>query len=310
VRKAPACARVEAGRNGRSDGTGGIVRVCIRTLPGPWPALLGPQWVQGPSLGGGAQSLHQAPGSLADLPGGRVAGVSGDSERKAIKALWKVGAGAALGGPVGAFAAAVGEVIDFLSEAPRLEGAEEARDELIRETFLEHARRFSRLLEAHAADVEARTFNAEELVAIVRQLQEEARRAVTEERARMLAAASAGAFRPDLDVETKSRVMRALLELEPSDVASLREIATSPEVTPAEGLFLDGHRVWRYPHRYLYDARDVIDRLRGCVTVEQKAYTAATHHKPPRLQVRVTTLGRALLAFLETYRPEEGAAHP
>jgi hypothetical protein len=60
--------------------------------------------------------------------------------------------------------------------------------------------------------------------ALVTHLARAAAQATTEDRMRMLAAAAAGVLTPDLDSEMRSRVARAVEQLEPSDVIALRRV--------------------------------------------------------------------------------------
>jgi len=64
-----------------------------------------------------------------------------------------------------------------------------------------------------------------EEAALVTRLARAAAQATTDERMEMLAAAAAGILTPDLDSEMRSRVSRAVEELEPSDVIALRDVA-------------------------------------------------------------------------------------
>lgn len=63
-----------------------------------------------------------------------------------------------------------------------------------------------------------------EALALVRPLYDEALRSPASERIRMLAHAMAGLFKPNYELEMKSRVSRAVGQLEPSDVHLLRDI--------------------------------------------------------------------------------------
>ncbi len=60
--------------------------------------------------------------------------------------------------------------------------------------------------------------------ALVTHLARAAAQATTEDRMQMLAAAAAGVLTPDLDSEMRSRVARAVEQLEPSDVIALRVV--------------------------------------------------------------------------------------
>lgn len=75
-----------------------------------------------------------------------------------------------------------------------------------------------------------------EATALVVRLLPEAAAATTQERRRLLTSALAGLFKPDLSSEMRSRVSRAVMQLEPSDVVELRELDKAyrtPGVTPA-----------------------------------------------------------------------------
>jgi len=63
-----------------------------------------------------------------------------------------------------------------------------------------------------------------EVAAVVMRLFPEAVMATTALRRRMLAHALAGLLQPDLDSETRSRVTRAITQLEPGDVRELRKV--------------------------------------------------------------------------------------
>lgn len=70
-----------------------------------------------------------------------------------------------------------------------------------------------------------RSLQAGEGDALVTRLLRDAAQATTDDRMHMLAAAAAGVLTPDLDSEMRSRVTRALEQLEPSDVIALREVS-------------------------------------------------------------------------------------
>jgi len=70
-----------------------------------------------------------------------------------------------------------------------------------------------------------RSLRRGEASALATELVQAAARATTEERMKMLAAAAAGVLTPDLDSEMRSRVTRAVEQLEPSDVIALRRVS-------------------------------------------------------------------------------------
>lgn len=87
------------------------------------------------------------------------------------------------------------------------------------------------LRQKDASVVEAleRSLQRGEADALAAALLRAAAQATTKHKMRFLAAAAAGVFTPDLDSEMRSRVSRAVVELEPSDVVALRRaLATSP----------------------------------------------------------------------------------
>ena len=70
----------------------------------------------------------------------------------------------------------------------------------------------------------AESLHAGEADALVTHLARAAAQATTDARMKMLAAAAAGILTPDLDSEMRSRVARAVEQLEPSDVIALRKV--------------------------------------------------------------------------------------
>ncbi len=102
----------------------------------------------------------------------------------------------------------------------------------------------------------------------------------TRERMRMLCAALAGIWRPDLEAELRSRVGRAVLELEPSDVVSLRTLAVRE----------------RGPGALRLGPEDEWLVRAGCVAEDAKVGGRGVY---------VTTVGRALLDALRTWMPEK-----
>jgi len=70
-----------------------------------------------------------------------------------------------------------------------------------------------------------RSLQSGEADALITRLTREAAQATTEERMRMLAGAAAGVLTPDINSEMRSRVARAVEQLEPSDVVALREVS-------------------------------------------------------------------------------------
>jgi hypothetical protein len=121
---------------------------------------------------------------------------------------------------------------------------------------------------------------AREAGALFSSLLREAAESSTRERMRMMCAVLAGVWRPDLDAELRSRVARAVLDLEPSDVLYLRALAAD-EGRPGVVLRLGPQGEW------LVRA--------GCVLDESGRVGGA---------VRITDVGHALLAAVATWAPE------
>jgi hypothetical protein len=118
----------------------------------------------------------------------------------------------------------VGQRLSKLTEQGRFETA---RDNMVRETVwaLEAA------VKSLDASVQAAEMTDEQVVALIYPLWEQAILSATSERRRMLAGALAGMLHPDLAVETKSRLQRAISNLEPSDVRVLRILEATPPIS-------------------------------------------------------------------------------
>lgn len=117
----------------------------------------------------------------------------------------------------------------------------------------------------------------------------EAAQATTTERMRMLAHALAGLYTPDLDAEMRSRVSRAVLALEPSDVVALREVITG-ETLRAKATAVGGEfrTSWPLEHEPVLEALIVA----GCIQDDNKT----------RGGLYVSALGRAVVKALELWR--------
>lgn len=130
-----------------------------------------------------------------------------------------------------------------------------------------------------------------------------AAQATTEERMHMLAAAAAGVFVPDLDSEMRSRVTRAVAQLEPADVIRLRGVA--------ERRGLEGSS--KSIDVTLGTSRGVLVAS-GCMAVLQedeelghRLAEAARRGSTPKLRThaRVTIVGHAVLRALDEWRSSE-----
>lgn len=171
----------------------------------------------------------------------------------------------------------------------------EARQELL-EDFVFEAREAVRQLTRRAA------LDEREARALFDRIAREAGYASTAERSRVLAHAVAGLFAPDIDSEMRSRVARAIVQLEPSDVVLLRNI--EKRTTPIAR---------RSPQADALEAA-------GCVVVEteqeglgEALARAARRRRPLRtldartkVSFRLTALGVAVLASLRTWKTDGG----
>lgn len=167
------------------------------------------------------------------------------------------------------------------------------RDEAIFEitqAFRQHLKYHEARDQEYADKVRA-TLNEREAQALFHRLLVEAAQATHRERVRLLACALAGLIAPDVDVETRSKVSRAVLDLEPSDVLALRKaIAAEPFRNPTEP------RVGGEALPYQVVAGDLAYEgliHAGCLA---PAYTWGNG-------VYVTRLGEAMAKTLELWRP-------
>ena len=111
-----------------------------------------------------------------------------------------------------------------------------------------------------------------------------AAQATTEGRMKMLAAAAAGVFTPDLDSEMRSRVSRAIMEFEPSDVLELRRLMEADQ--RSGGSYVAGRMRLEW---------EPLERA-GCI---KNATMLAGHG------ILVNDLGRMVLTALESWAPAE-----
>ena len=134
------------------------------------------------------------------------------------------------------------------------------------------------------ADVASRLASAldeREAQALFIRLLPEVALATTQERMRLLAHALAGLHRPDLASEMRSRVTRAIMQLEPSDVVELRKLDAA-ERSPGT-----------HPAPMMTPEREPLI-VAGCV-LDRSMFAGNT--------LSVSRLGRALLSTLETWSP-------
>ncbi len=119
------------------------------------------------------------------------------------------------------------------------------------------------------------------------QLHGEALKSVLRERMRLMCAAKVGIFKPDLDIEMKSRVSRALASLEPRDVLLLRELETSHGREAFQAR-------WDEPGTYSNAA--LVQA--GCLGIPPGKVWGSTMNQ-------ITELGRAVIRFVDTWQPED-----
>lgn len=190
---------------------------------------------------------------------------------------------------------------------PRWDGA---RDAL--QLNLQEAIDRERTRDAEFTDRLKRSFENGEANAVAALFIREAAQATTDERMRMLAEAAAGVFTPDLTSEMRSRIARAVAQLEPSDVLALRRFAQP-----------HGGAIVRTSSRTAFLARGA--RMRsatdseaallaaGClVLVQDQTPPFLSKEKPPEWQVLpiMTPVGRAVLNALREWTPSSGPSAP
>jgi hypothetical protein len=131
-----------------------------------------------------------------------------------------------------------------------------------------------------------------EIGALFPKLLREATEASTRERMRMLCAALAGMWRPDLEAEMRSRVARAVMELEPSDVLALRRVLSAPTmaVSDTDVLRADATRSGVVRHAVEYEGL-----LRAGCVADANVYGGGVY---------ITQLGRATAMALEAWDME------
>lgn len=204
--------------------------------------------------------------------------------------------------------------VEWLSDAKH---RQELGDELDREFFenvQEHLDALCRLLETVQHEAQRTHWKAvgpEETLILIEQYREHSHRSAQAERRSMLAAAAAASFRPDYDVEMKSRAERALANLEPSDIAALRAYIKHQDVA---GGYWSNMRVF-FSDLPFANRQALLQA--GCISLSQHLDTGESDFKPagrqqaPRLRENpiVTPIGGAVLNMLATYKPDEAAAN-
>ncbi len=128
-----------------------------------------------------------------------------------------------------------------------------------------------------------------EFIENFRRLAQEAASSSAEDRRRLFAVAIASGLRPDFEQEERSRIVRALLMLETSDILRLRAIDNPP---PPTGVGSGWPSAPQPPHMRDYTAEMSEEALRGalCIPFDQH-------------QMGLTPLGDAVLRFVEDWQP-------
>lgn len=146
------------------------------------------------------------------------------------------------------------------------------------------------------------TITAHEAIVLIEQYRDHAARSVLEERRKLLAAAAAATFRPDLDVEMLSRAERAMATLEPSDIEALRILR---QIIRREEWTLIGRNA---EARALFDGLPLTNRIAleqsGCVIITGPTERGLGRPQHPDNRI-VTPLGETVLTLVETYKRDE-----
>lgn len=193
---------------------------------------------------------------------------------------------------------------------------DEFRNERDREFLDEVQRQLVDLVQlAESAKLEAQrtsqqAITVQEAIVLIDQYRDHAARSVLDERRKLLAAAAAATFRPDIDVEMKARAERALAILEPSDIVVLRKWVKQIESVKSNSEAISLFNGYPLTNRMALEQS-------GCVILQSKLDVDDQAPRwdlaPPSPRLRhiaiVTPLGAAVLLLLETYRdPSHSAA--
>jgi hypothetical protein len=147
----------------------------------------------------------------------------------------------------------------------------------------------------------------EEAAAITGRLIGEAVFSATKDRRRLMAAAMAGAFSPDFEIEQKSRITRAVAQLEPSDIVALRDIDKGTPV--GHGLLISMEAMQEVRRKRAMS----LDALAGAgclveVVVQKERTEVSGIPRPERREHRLTDLGELTLKFIADWEPSAQGA--
>lgn len=132
----------------------------------------------------------------------------------------------------------------------------------------------------------------EQFAALFARLFPEAVLAPTRERRRLMAAAIAGIITPDIALEEKSRVVRALAGLEPSDVLHLRIFVKDMRVPDAE------IQLWRQLGNGQPHSQVALENA-GCLVWREGQNKSGYF---------ATSLGKAVVKYLEDWSPTDSVS--
>ena len=170
---------------------------------------------------------------------------------------------------------------------------DELRREMWEEITAETSAALGRLEAKHGELVREVAGKMDERAVLVlfAQLHAEAMKSAARDRLRLMCAAIAGIFTPQIDLEMKSRIARAITQLQPSDVICLRRIA---------GFLADQH----VDVARVLSSAVGIDALKncGCVSVDAAGEDFSRDPVQTAQPLELTGVGRALLSFVETWQ--------
>jgi hypothetical protein len=204
---------------------------------------------------------------------------------------------------------AIGAAIKTLLRRLGLESAQTAinrmYEEQVKEIALEWPRHVERLQQDFAeqgrdlqVEIAEKVDERAATILFARML-EEAIESPTRERLSLMCGAMTGVINPDLDVETKSRVARAVAMLEPSDVILLRRMVDAKTDHAIGGLAAE--------QRLEAEAL----QLAGCIRLgdDGVGFLSSVHQKEENARLslptlgQVTLLGSAVLRQIGTWQP-------
>lgn len=205
-------------------------------------------------------------------------------------------------------------IMEWLTDGRNRQSLNHELDREFFENVQAHLDALCKLINETRRDVqraEAKAVSIEEAIVLIEQYREHAHRSAQAERRDMMAAAAAASFRPDYDIEMKSRTERALSCLEPSDIAALRAYLRHKDVA-------DGY--WRSMRAFFSDlpmSNQQALLQSGCIFISQSLQSQDGGYGNESSQrqrfvrnPQITPLGNAVLQILATYKPDEADSMP